>query len=155
MQAWRLLAARRLGSLVQNSLWSTDCSLSSSSLVPGGSPVSLLEAFPLLLIVGKARRLGVNSPGGQLPPSRSRPPLSPELHGDPSTQTAAPGSRGETHTGPGAGAASAGQNRASKAFFCLFLIWSLKKWKQCTHNQTLRMAACWLEFKYSQSSLKI
>lgn len=54
----RLLAARLLGSLSQNSLWSTDCSLSSSSLVPGESPVSLPESFPFLLILGKEEASG-------------------------------------------------------------------------------------------------
>lgn len=50
IQALRFLAARLLGSLFQNSLWSTDCSLSSSSLVPGGIPVSLLKSSPFLLM---------------------------------------------------------------------------------------------------------
>lgn len=58
IQALRLLAARLLGSFFQNSLWSTDCSLSSSSLVPGEIPVSLLKSFPFLLIMGKERASG-------------------------------------------------------------------------------------------------
>lgn len=53
IQAGRFLAARLLGSLFQNSPWSTDCSLSSSSLVPGGIPVSQPKSFPFLLIMGK------------------------------------------------------------------------------------------------------
>lgn len=51
IQALRFLAACLLGSLFQNSLWSTDCSLSSP--VPGEIPISLLKSFPFLRIMGK------------------------------------------------------------------------------------------------------
>lgn len=72
IQAGRFLAARLLGSLFQNSPWSTDCSLSSSSLVPGGIPVSLPKSFPFSAYPGEGTCIRALSRGRGAPTEQRR-----------------------------------------------------------------------------------